>query len=87
MRISLDIKNKATLSEALDLFITEDNLDGDNRYHCEKYDKKINAVKKCSIKHLANTVIIHLKRFEFDFTNMQRFKMNSYFEFPHELDL
>jgi hypothetical protein len=30
MRISLDIKNKRTLAEALDLFITEDKLEGDN---------------------------------------------------------
>ena len=30
MRISLDIKNKKTLSEALDLFIGENKLEGNN---------------------------------------------------------
>jgi hypothetical protein len=37
---------------------------------------------RCSIKSLPNTVVIHLKRFEFDYNTMLRHKMNDYFEFP-----
>ena len=61
-RISLDIKNKKTLSEALDLYVKEDLLDGDNKYYCEKFDCKVAAKKRCLIKTLKNTVFIHLKR-------------------------
>jgi len=31
-------------------------------------------------------VVINLKRFEFDFTTMQRSKINDYCEFPEEID-
>ena len=41
--VTLDIKNKKTLQEALDLYIKPDVLEGDNKYHCEQYDKKISA--------------------------------------------
>ena len=81
-RISLDVKNKKSLGEALDLYIKDDMLEGDNKYFCEKYSQKISAKKRCLINTLANTVIIHLKRFEFDFSTMQRSKINDYCEFP-----
>ncbi|CAG9332998.1 unnamed protein product [Blepharisma stoltei] len=86
-RISLDIKNKKNLSEALDLYIKEDKLEGDNKYFCDLYNQKINAKKRCLINTLANTVIIQLKRFEFDLTRMARVKVNDYCEFPIHLNL
>jgi hypothetical protein len=33
--ITLDIKNKKSLQEALDLYVKPDILEGDNKYHCE----------------------------------------------------
>lgn len=85
-RISLDIKNKKNLAEALDLYIKEDLLEGDNKYFCDQYKLKINVKKRCLIHTLANTVIIHLKRFEFDFNSMQRYKINDYCEFPMNIN-
>ena len=41
--ISVDVKNKKTLQEALDLFIKPDFLEGDNKYMSEKHNKKIDA--------------------------------------------
>mmetsp|Transcript_13360 Transcript_13360/g.25089 ORF Transcript_13360/g.25089 Transcript_13360/m.25089 type:complete len:2359 (+) Transcript_13360:2657-9733(+) len=81
-RLSLEIKNKPNLSDALDLYVKEDLLEGNNKYDCELHGRKVNASKRCLIKSLANTVVIHLKRFEFDFTTMQRYKINDYCEFP-----
>lgn len=81
-RISLDVKNKKSLHEALDLYIKDDMLEGDNKYFCDEYNAKITAKKRCLILSLANTVIIHLKRFEFDYSTMQRSKINDYCEFP-----
>jgi len=86
MRLSLEIKNKKNLQEALDLYIKEDVLDGDNKYFCEQYNQKITAKKRCLINSLSNTVVVHLKRFEFDFTRMQRIKVNDYCEFPMNLN-
>jgi len=41
--IPLDIKNKKNIQEALDLYIKPDILEGDNKYMCEKHDRKISA--------------------------------------------
>lgn len=87
MRISLEIKNKKNLAEALYLYIKEDVLEGDNKYLCEQYNQKINAKKRCLLNKLPNTLIIQLKRFEYDFTTMSRNKINDYFEFPFDIDL
>ena len=35
--LSLDIKNKKSLQEALDMYIKQDILEGDNKYECDKY--------------------------------------------------
>lgn len=70
LAIQLDIKNKKTLAEALDLYIKPDHLEGDNKYLCEKHNRKVNAQRRSYLKKLGNTVIINLKRFEFDYNNM-----------------
>lgn len=85
--IPLDIKNKKNIMEALDLFIKPDVLEGDNKYHCEKYNRKVNAHRRSYLKRLSNTVVINLKRFEFDFNSMQRLKVNDYCEFPMNINL
>jgi len=87
LTIPLDIKNKRNIYEALDFYVKEDILEGDNKYHCEQYDRKIKVMKRCCIKSLPNTLIITLKRFDFDFVSMQKVKINDYFEFPTTLNV
>ena len=87
LTIPLDIKNKRTIHDALDFYVKEDVLEGDNKYLCEQYDRKIKVMKRCCIKTLPNTLIITLKRFDFDFASMQKVKINDYFEFPTTLNV
>ena len=82
LTLPLDIKNKRDINEAMNLFVKEDILEGDNKYFCEKYNRKIKVMKRCCIKTLPNTLIITLKRFDFDFNLMQKVKINDFFEFP-----
>lgn len=84
--ITLDIKNKKTIQEALDLYIKPDILEGDNKYHCEQHDRLISAQRRTYLKDLSNTVVINLKRFEFDYNTMQRLKVNDYCEFPEKIN-
>jgi hypothetical protein len=84
--IGLDIKNKKTLQEALDLYIKPDVLEGENKYQCEQYDRKVSAQRRTYIKDISDTVVIHLKRFEFDYSTMQRWKVNDYCEFPERIN-
>lgn len=45
------------------------------------------TLKRITIKELPRHLIIHLKRFEFDFSTMQQMKINDRFEFPMDLDM
>lgn len=84
--ITLDIKNKKNIQEALDAYIKPDVLEGDDKYHCEQHDRKISAQRRSYLKDLSGTVVINLKRFEFDYNRMQRFKVNDYCEFPEVIN-
>ena len=83
----LSVKNKKTIYEGLKAYIESDILEGDNAYYCERCGKKVTAYKRQNIKNLPNTLIIVLKRFEFNYDTMKRIKVNDYCEFPNELDL
>lgn len=86
LAISLDIKNKRTIEEALDLYVRGEVLEGENKYLVEKYNKKISILRRCSIKKLSKTVIIHLKRFEFDYNTFDKIKIIDYCQFPDHID-
>ena len=85
--LSLDVKGMSSMSEALDKFFRTEVFDGDNKLFIEKYNTKIEVKKNCWLsKDLPSTMVIMLKRFEYDMTTFTRFKLNDYFEFPLELN-
>ena len=86
-RITLDIKGHKTLEEALDAYVKGEILDGENKYYCSDYNKKISVKKRTSIKFMGNEIIIHLKRFEFDFITFENNKLNDHLIFPLEINL
>ncbi|KRX03838.1 hypothetical protein PPERSA_04633 [Pseudocohnilembus persalinus] len=87
LAISVQVKNKSSLQEGLQAYVEGEMLQGENAYYCEKCDKKVNTLKRQSIKKLPNVLIIVLKRFEFDFEEMRKLKVNDYCEFPQKLDM
>lgn len=60
---------------------------GDNCYLCEKCGQRVTAQRRCAVKQLPSTLIVHLKRFEFDLSTMRRLKLNHRCSFPMELDM
>ena len=62
-------------------------MEGDNAILCETCKKKISAKKNQDFKTLPRILMFVLKRFEFDYNTMTRYKINDYFEFPLELDM
>lgn len=68
------------------MYIKPDVLEGDNKYQCDAYDRKISAHRRSYLKDLSNMVVINLKRFEFDYNSMQRLKVNDYCEFPERIN-
>ena len=83
--LSVPVQNKRTLQESLETLIKGEEVE----YKWEKDGAKVDlpTTKRCSIKTLPNHLIIHLKRFEFDFDTLQQVKLNDRFEFPNELDM
>ena len=70
LTIPIQVKNKKSIFEGLDEFVKGEMLEGNNEYLCEKCNKKYPTLKRVSIKTLPNTLILVLKRFEFDYKTM-----------------
>ena len=85
--LQLEVKHKRSILESLRLYVDGEALEGDNKYLCEEADKKVDAVKRICIKELPQTLILHLKRFEFDLDFMKKVKVNDCCEFPLRLDM
>lgn len=78
---------KSSIKESLESYINEELLEGDNAFLCEKCNKKVNAIRRTSLKSLPRTLILVLKRFEFDYDTSQKVKLNNYCEFPQDLNI
>jgi ubiquitin carboxyl-terminal hydrolase 9/24 len=85
--IILQVKNKRSILESLEEYINGEMLEGDNAYFCEKCSKKVNTLRRQCIKKLPRVLVLVLKRFDFDYDEMVKFKVNDYCEFPFELDM
>ncbi|VDK40563.1 unnamed protein product [Taenia asiatica] len=85
--ISVDIQNRSTLCESLEEYVKSELLEGDDAYHCEHCDKKVTARKRTCFKRLPHILVIHLKRFTFDWERHVAIKNNDCFTFPSELDM
>ena len=80
-------KKKSSLQESLNILFEPEKLDGENKYLCAECEKKFVAIKRTTIKSLPNILVVTLKRFEFDFEQNKRRKINEYFEFPIKLNM
>ena len=85
--LTVDIKGKSHILDALTSYVEGELLAGENAYYCEKFDRKVPAIKRICIRDLPNTLILHLKRFEFNFDAMCQMKVNDYCEFPLNLNM
>ncbi|KAH3762073.1 ubiquitin hydrolase [Pelomyxa schiedti] len=85
--LSLELKGKKTLEESLAHYIEGDTLTGDNKYSCERCAAKVSAIKRTTISQLPPSLVIHNKRFDFDYQEMRRIKVNDHHFFPSRLNL
>jgi len=89
--ISVPVKNMAHLEDSLKAFIGGETVEytwetkGEEGEEPKK--ESLPTIKRISIKKLPRHLIIHLKRFEFNFETMQQAKINDRFEFGHSLDM
>jgi len=77
----------SSVEEALAKFVEPETLSGDNQYHCEKCDCKVNAEKGLKFSKFPYLLTLQLKRFDFDFETLNRVKLDDRVTFPEILDL
>jgi ubiquitin carboxyl-terminal hydrolase 9/24 len=68
--------------ESLESFTEVEVLKEDNAYFCEQCNSKQTAEKCIKFKDLPTVLNIQLKRFEYDWENNQRVKLNDEISFP-----
>jgi len=85
--ITVEVKEKKNIEESLELSVAEELFSGENKIEDSVAGRKVDAVRSCAIRTLPPTLIIQLKRFEFDLETLNRKKINDYFSFPMELNM
>jgi ubiquitin C-terminal hydrolase len=85
--LSVNTKDKKNIIDALSSFVEGEVLSGSNAYFCSVCNEKQTAIKRTCVKTLPKTLILGLKRFEFNYDEMIKVKLNDYIEFPLELDM
>ena len=81
MNIFEGIHNKS-LDMAFMNFIKPEKLEGDNKYFCEKCNKKVDAEKYSQFTSFPKILFLQLGRFYYDFETDRRQKINDRVPFP-----
>lgn len=84
--IQLPVKDKSTLYESLDEYTAEERLTGSNQYDAEGHGKQ-DAIKGNRFKKLPPILMLHLRRFEYDWQVDANVKIMSKLEIVEELDM
>ncbi|RNA07474.1 ubiquitin carboxyl-terminal hydrolase 64E isoform X1, partial [Brachionus plicatilis] len=80
-------KTFESVEEALDAFIQPEILDENNKYYCETCQQKCAAHKGLKFESFPYILSLQLKRFDFDYRTMSRFKIGSVVTFPQTLNV
>jgi len=87
-KLSLNVGKDINLYDCLNLFNSEEILDGDNEWYCNKCKKHVDAVKKMDVYKSPYYLIFQLKRFKQDnegssiFNIFNSSKNTTFIDFP-----
>ncbi|KAK4337648.1 hypothetical protein RND71_042135 [Anisodus tanguticus] len=84
--LQLDVKGCPDVYASFDKYVEVERLEGDNKYHTEKYGLQV-ARKGVLFIDFPPVLQLQLKRFEYDFVRDTMVKINDRYEFPLQLDL
>jgi ubiquitin carboxyl-terminal hydrolase 7 len=85
--ISLQVRGLHSLDESLRLFITPEQLSGENCYDTGTELGRIPVSIGVRILELPPVLQLHLKRFEYDLARFSLIKIDDEFTFPQKLDM
>ena len=78
------VKDQKNLQESLKNLVGGETI---SDYRCDACKKLVSIKKQIAIKKLPNTLILHLKRLDYDFNTMTNVKLNDRLEFPNVLSM
>eukprot|EP00873_Tetraselmis_striata_P012790 jgi/Tetstr1/433054/TSEL_022389.t1 len=85
--LELGVKGSGGLADSLSKLLSEEMLVGDNQYHCDSCDAKVDAVRQMRLRKLPPYLCFSLLRFVFDMKTFSKVKAHDKFRFPLQLDL
>ncbi|XP_021932449.1 ubiquitin carboxyl-terminal hydrolase 48-like isoform X3 [Zootermopsis nevadensis] len=85
--LELNIAGHKTLADCLEEFLKEEKLEGANRYLCAVCKSKQDATRSIKLDVLPPVLNLQLMRFVFDRQKGSKKKLNSYLQFPENLDM
>eukprot|EP00929_Paragymnodinium_shiwhaense_P107024 TRINITY_DN72990_c0_g1_i1.p1 TRINITY_DN72990_c0_g1~~TRINITY_DN72990_c0_g1_i1.p1 ORF type:complete len:602 (-),score=107.94 TRINITY_DN72990_c0_g1_i1:168-1973(-) len=75
------------VTDALEKYLEEETLTGDEQWYCEKCKKKVDAKKRIELWKLPPVLVLHLKRFEYDQRSRRFKKVDTRLSAPMMIDL
>ena len=87
LKVELQIRGKESVQESLEAFVEGEFMFGDNRVMCDECGEKKDTTRRTCFKTLPNLLLVHLKRFDLDFTTFETVKLNSKMDFPTVLNM
>ena len=87
LSLPIDIKSGTDLVGSLNSIVEGERMQGENSYFCDICEEKMPAQRKTFFQSLPNYLVFVLRRFEFDYKEMLRKKLEDRFEFGADLDL
>ncbi|XP_023711223.1 ubiquitin carboxyl-terminal hydrolase 48 isoform X4 [Cryptotermes secundus] len=85
--LELNIAGHKALADCLEEFLQEEKLEGADRYHCTVCKSKQDATRSIKLDTLPSVLNLQLMRFVFDRQKGSKKKLNSYLQFPENLDM
>ena len=87
LKAELLIRGKESIEEGLAQVIEGELMDGDNKIMCDTCNQKKDTVRRTCFGKLPNMLILHLKRFDLDFTTFETVKLNNRVTFPTNMSM
>lgn len=84
-QLELQIAGKPDLESCLGDFFKRERLEGDNRYACERCNKKVDADRYCELRQLPDVLHLQLMRFVFDLQTFMKRKLKTPVKIPLQL--
>lgn len=87
INIELIIRGKESIDDSFSDMIRGELFDGDNKLTCDTCGEKKAVNRRQVLSTLPNTLILHLKRFDLDFTTFETVKLNNRIAFDMKMNL